>query len=57
MNDWVVKLPGRIRPVVEEMAREDYLPATDYVRALVQRAVFEKQLARKQQQREQPKTA
>ena len=43
MSDWCIKLPGHIKSVVEKQARAEYMPAPDYVRQLVQRAVFEKQ--------------
>lgn len=50
MSDWCIKLPGHLKPIVEEQARADYMPAPDYVRQLVQRALFEKQMAQSRQQ-------
>lgn len=52
MSDWCIKLPGHLKPIVEEQARADYMPAPDYVRQLVQRALFEKQMAQSRQQQE-----
>jgi hypothetical protein len=45
MNDWTLKLPGRLRPQVDELARAEFLTPPQFVRQLVQRAIFEKQLA------------
>ena len=50
MSDWCIKLPGHIKPIIEEQARANYMPAPDYVRQLVQRAVFESQMTRPRQQ-------
>ncbi len=50
MSDWCIKLPGHLKPIIEEQARADYVPAPDYVRQLVQRAVFGKQMKRSQPQ-------
>jgi hypothetical protein len=49
MSDWCIKLPGHLKPIIEEQARADYVPAPDYVRQLVQRVVFEKQIAQSRQ--------
>ena len=50
MSDWCIKLPGHLKPIIEEQARADYVPAPDYVRQLVSRAVFERQTVRSRQQ-------
>jgi hypothetical protein len=34
MNDWPVKLPSRIRPAIEQIAREEFLPVPNLVRQL-----------------------
>ena len=56
MNDWTLKMPTHLRPAVDELAREAFLPTPEYVRQLVQRAVFERQLERGKAKREQSKT-
>ncbi len=53
MNDLVVKFPPRMRSQIEEIAREEFVPVPDTIRALVQRAIFQRQLDRARQQREQ----
>jgi hypothetical protein len=50
MNDWTLKLPGCLRPQVDELARAEFLTPPQFVRQIVQRAVFEKQLERSRQQ-------
>jgi hypothetical protein len=55
-DDWAVKLPGRIRPAIEKIAQEEFIPAPDVVRAIVQRAVFQRELEKARQMREQTKT-
>jgi hypothetical protein len=50
MNDWVVKLPGRIRPTIEKIAAEEFIPAPTLVRQLVERAIFQRQLERARKQ-------
>ena len=50
MNDWPVKLPSRIRPAIEQIAREEFLPVPDLVRQLVEKAVSQRQLERGRQQ-------
>jgi hypothetical protein len=50
MNDWPVKLPTRIRPQLEEIAREEFLPVPTLVRSLVEKAIFERRLERKRRQ-------
>jgi hypothetical protein len=47
---WVVRLPSRIKPVIDELASEAFLPAPDYVRALVQRVVLDQQIKRRQRE-------
>ena len=49
-NSWTLKLPGRLRAQVDEMAKPEFLPTPEFVRQLVQRALFEKQMARSRQQ-------
>jgi hypothetical protein len=46
-DDFAVKFPGRLRSSIEEVAREEFLPFPETVRALVQRALFQRQLERK----------
>jgi hypothetical protein len=46
MNDWPVKLPTRIRPQLEQIAAEEFIPVPTLVRSLVERAIFERQLER-----------
>jgi hypothetical protein len=53
MNDLVVKFPPHMRAQIEEVAREEFVPIPDTTRALVQRAIFQRQLERARQQREQ----
>ena len=50
MNDWTLKLPGRLRPQVDELAKAEFLTPPQFVRQLVQRAVFERQMAKSRQQ-------
>jgi hypothetical protein len=47
MNDWTLKLPSRIRPALEEIAREEFVPVPDLVRQLVQKAILQRQIERK----------
>jgi hypothetical protein len=50
-----VKLPSRIRPQLEKIAAEEFLPVPTLVRQLVERAIFERQFERsKRQQRQEP---
>ena len=44
MNDWPVKLPSRIKPAIEQIAREEFLPVPELVRQLVQKALLQHQL-------------
>jgi hypothetical protein len=54
MNDWTLKLPSRIRPALEEIAREEFVPVPDLVRQLVQKAILARQLERSKKQQQQP---
>ena len=47
-DGWTVRLPGSIKSAIDQQASEDFLPPPDYVRALVQRVVVERQLKRGQ---------
>lgn len=46
MSDLVVKFPSRMRSQIEQIAAEEFVPVPDTVRALVQRAIFNRQLER-----------
>lgn len=50
MNDWPVKLSTRIRPQLEQIAREECIPVPVLVRSLVEKAILQRQLARGRQQ-------
>jgi hypothetical protein len=50
MNDWTLKLPSRIRPALEEIAREEFVPVPDLVRQLVQKAILQRQIERKRRE-------
>jgi hypothetical protein len=52
MQDLVVKFPPRMRAQIEQVAAEEFIPVPDATRALVLRAIFQRQIerARKQQQ-------
>lgn len=46
VSDLVVKFPSRMRSQIEQIAAEEFVPVPDTVRALVQRAIFNRQLER-----------
>ena len=50
-DDFVVKFPGRLRSAIENVAREEFLPVPDTVRQLVQKAMVQRQIERRRQQR------
>ena len=47
MSDLVVKFPSRMRSQIEQIAAEEFVPVPDTVRALVQRAIFNRQIERR----------
>jgi hypothetical protein len=49
VSDLVVKFPSRMRGSIEQEARAEFLPVPDFVRSVVERAIFERRL-RKQRQ-------
>jgi len=51
MNDIVVKIPGRLRPTIEQIAREEFIPIPDLVRSLVQKAIFQRQIEQTRQKK------
>ena len=53
MNDLVVRFPPLLRALIEEVAREEFLPTADATRSLVQKAILQRQLQRGR--RDQPK--
>ena len=51
MSDLVVKFPSRMRSQIEQIAAEEFVPVPDTVRALVQRAIYSRQLERDRRER------
>jgi hypothetical protein len=54
MNDWPVKLPGHLRPAIQQIAKEEFLPVPEVIRAMVQKAVFQRQLERSKRDKLHP---
>jgi hypothetical protein len=43
-NHWTVRLPARLRPIVEQVGREEYRQPADTVRWLIERALADRAL-------------